>query len=151
MDPWLIWLIAGIVLLAAEALSLDFVLAYFGLGALSAALVAALGAPVWVQGLEFIVVSVLLLALTRPTAKRWAHRTEGYATNVAAIAGRSAVVTIDIDNHASTGQVRIGTEYWTARALEEGTLIPAGAKVEVVEVAGVTALVRPRIEQKAPA
>ena len=47
--------------------------------------------------------------------------------------------------------MRIGTEYWTARALEEGAPIPAGAKVEVVEVAGVTALVRPRIEQTAPA
>ena len=144
MDPWLIWLILGIALLAAEAMSLDFVLAYFGVGALGAAVAAALGAPAWFQIVEFVLVSVVLLVLTRPTAKRWVANSPGYRSNVAAIEGRGGIVTIEIDNGASTGQVLLGTEHWTARALPDGAPIPVGAPIEVVEVAGVTALVRPR-------
>jgi membrane protein implicated in regulation of membrane protease activity len=151
MAPWLIWLIAGIVMLAAEAVSLDFVLAYFGVGALGAAVAAALGAPAWFQIVEFVLVSVVLLVLTRPTAKRWVSNSPGYRSNVAAIEGRAGIVTIEIDNDANCGQVRLGTEHWTARALPDSSTIPVGTRVEVVEVAGVTALVRPRTAGEIPA
>jgi len=151
MAAWLIWLIVGIVMLGAEALSLDFVLVYFGIGALGAAAAAALGAPAWFQLVEFVLVSGVLLVLTRPTAKRWIANAPGYRSNVAAIEGRAGIVTIEIDNDASTGQVRLGTEHWTARALPDCAPIGVGIRIEVVEVAGVTALVRPRTAGEIPA
>ena len=117
----------------------------------AAAVAAALGAPAWFQIVEFVLVSVVLLVLTRPTAKRWVANSPGYRSNAPAIEGRGGIVTIEIDNHASTGQVRLGTEHWTARALPDGATIPVGTRVEVVEVAGVTALVRPRTADEIPA
>src|SRR3954470_12731214 len=142
---WVVWLALGVALLVAEALSVSFVAAYFGVGALGAALCAALGAPLWLQGVEFIAVSLVLLLLTRNLLVAMASQPEAQATNVNALAGRSGIVTIPIDNDASTGQIRVGGEFWTARRLGEGEPpIPAGAKVEVVNVAGVTARVRLR-------
>ena len=64
--------------------------------------------------------------------------------------GRGGIVTIPISNEESTGQIRIGTEYWTARdANEDAPAIAAGEHVEVIEVRGVTARVR-RIDSHAP-
>jgi|SRR5579862_4857300 len=142
---WLLWLALGVALLIAEALSLSFVAAYFGIGAIGAALIAALGAPVWLQLAEFLAVSIALLLLTRNLVLAMAHQPAAQATNVNTLAGRAGIVTIAIDNDASTGQIRIGGEYWTARTLDDSDApIPEGARVEVVEVAGVTARVRPR-------
>ena len=142
LPTWAIWLALGLVALAVEAMSLDFVLLYFGIGALVAAVVSALGLGAAASGAVFVVSSIALLAVTRPALKRFAHRTSGVATNVDTIAGKRGIVTITIDNDASTGQIRIGTEYWTARAThDDGRQIPAGATVYVEEVTGVTARV----------
>jgi membrane protein implicated in regulation of membrane protease activity len=141
---WLIWLAIGIALLVAEVVSTSFVMVYFAVGALGASLCAALGAPFWFQAVEFVAVSVVLLVLTRGLLLASAGQGPVHPTNVAALAGRRAVVTIAIDNDAATGQIRVGTEYWTARTLDDDAdPIPVGARVEVVDVAGVTARVRP--------
>jgi membrane protein implicated in regulation of membrane protease activity len=67
------------------------------------------------------------------------------ATNVDTVTGRSAVVTIAIDNHANTGQVRVGSEYWTARTPgDDDPPIAVGTLVRIESVAGVTARVVPR-------
>ncbi|MGH4012125.1 MAG: NfeD family protein [Pseudonocardiaceae bacterium] len=42
------------------------------------------------------------------------------------------------------GTVRIGGEVWTARALDESQVIPAGAAVDVIQIDGPTAVVYPR-------
>ena len=67
------------------------------------------------------------------------------ATNVDTVTGRSAVVTIAIDNHSNTGQVRVGSEYWTARTPgDDDPPIAVGTLVRIESVAGVTARVVPR-------
>ena len=85
------------------------------------------------------------MVLTRGPLVAWSPRQRGAETNVDTIAGRSAVVTITIDNHANTGQIRVGSEYWTARTPgDDDPAIPAGAVVRIESVAGVTARVVPR-------
>ena len=39
--------------------------------------------------------------------------------------------------------MKIGGEVWTARSYDEEQVIPAGERVEVVEIRGATALVMP--------
>jgi membrane protein implicated in regulation of membrane protease activity len=144
LPSWAAWLLAALVLLGAEALTLQFVLIYFGLGAL----VAAAATPVVGsagQGLVFAISSVLLMVLTRRPLIAWSGRQRGAATNVETVTGRSAVVTIAVDNHANTGQVRVGGEYWTARTPgDDDAPIAPGTVVRVESVAGVTVRVVPR-------
>jgi membrane protein implicated in regulation of membrane protease activity len=55
-------------------------------------------------------------------------------------------VTIAVDNHANTGQVRVGSEYWTARTpSDDNPPIAAGTLVVIESVAGVTVRVVPRL------
>lgn len=139
---WAAWLLVALVLFGAEALTLQFVLLYFGLGALVAAAASPFADGVLVQGLVFAVSAVLLMVLTRRPLLAFAHRQRDVATNVDTVTGRSGVVTIEIDNHANTGQIRVGSEYWTARTPnDDNPPIPVGAIVSIESVAGVTARV----------
>jgi membrane protein implicated in regulation of membrane protease activity len=138
---WLVWLIVGVVLLGVEAVSLAFVAVYFGIAALVAALVAGLGGPLWLQVAVFCVVSLLGLVLTRRIAKQL-MRGPAVKTNIHRLVGRRGIVTKEIPADVGQGQIQVGTEYWTARPFfEDGHGIPEGAKVEVVKVDGVTAVV----------
>jgi membrane protein implicated in regulation of membrane protease activity len=141
---WAAWLLVALVLLGAEALTLQFVLLYFGLGALVAAAVSPFVSGV-AQGLVFAISAVLLMVLTRKPLMAFARGQREVATNVSTVTGRSAVVTITIDNHANTGQVRVGSEYWTARTPgDDDPPVPVGTIVSIESVAGVTARVVPR-------
>jgi membrane protein implicated in regulation of membrane protease activity len=145
MDDWLVWLIVGVACLALETLTLSFVVCYFGIGALAASAAAALGAPVGGQVAVFAAVSLVLLLFTRRVIVDLVQGRKGVVTNVHTLIGRGGIVTIPISNEQSTGQIRVGTEYWTARVADDDRLlVPAGARVEVVEVVGVTARVRVR-------
>ena len=42
------------------------------------------------------------------------------------------------------GLVKLSGEVWSARALDEDQVIPAGTLVEVMEIDGATAIVYPR-------
>lgn len=138
MPAWLIWLIAAAVFAAAEMLSLDLVLVMFAVGAAIAAVAAGLGLPVILQALVFAVVSLGLLTLVRPVARR--HLTVPKTrTGVAALEGRSALVLEPVDSHS--GRVKIGGEVWTARAYDETQRLTPGEHVQVMEIAGATALV----------
>jgi membrane protein implicated in regulation of membrane protease activity len=140
---WLVWLLVGIGLLALEAFTLAFVAVYFGIAALVAALVAALGAPVWLQITLFWVVSLVGVALTRRIATR-VFRGHAVKTNVHALVGRRGIVTVPISVDKGRGQIRVEGAFWTAKPyFDDGPVIPKGARVEVMKVEGVTAVVMP--------
>ena len=66
------WLVLLVVFLIAEAACpIHLVSIWFALGALTALLCAALGAPVWLQITLFVAVSGILLALLWPLAKKF--------------------------------------------------------------------------------
>lgn len=134
---------AGFVIV--EVVSMAFVAIYFAIGAGVAAAVAATDAGLAWQLLAFAATGAVLMALTRPVLKRKLESPD-VATNVDRMTGKGGIVTIAIDNDANTGQIRVGTEYWTARAADEQPelVIPVDARVVVQSVEGVTARVLPR-------
>lgn len=139
-----VWIVAGLALFAIEATTVTFVALYFGVAALAAALVAALGAGIPLQLLVFAAVSVATLLGTRGMVTRALRRMPAARTNVSTLIGRRGVVTLPITAAAGRGQIRVGTEYWTARPfLDDSADIEEGASVEVIGVEGVTALVLP--------
>ena len=140
---WLIWLIVGVVLLGVEAVTLAFVAVYFGVAALVAALFAGIGAPLWLQIVVFCAVSVLGLAMTRRIATR-VLKGPVVKTNVHTLAGRRGVVTKTITGDDGKGQIRLGSDFWTARPyFDDGIDLPEGTRVEVVKIEGATAVVVP--------
>ena len=142
MSAWILWVVVGVILLGVEATTTAFVAVYFGIAALATAVLAALGLPAVIQVLAFAGISAGGMALTRPALKRLAGTTPRLRTGVDAMRGRRGVVTTAI-GELDSGQVRIGSETWTARNYFDGEAIAAGTRVEVVQVKGVTALVIP--------
>jgi membrane protein implicated in regulation of membrane protease activity len=139
-----VWIILAAVLGVAEIFTLTAALGLLAVGALAAALVAALGFGPFAQFAVFAAVSVAGLVVIRPLVKRQLRPRFGpqHRFGVAALVGRQARVVQEVTGHA--GRVRIGGEEWSARAYDETLVIPAGATVDVIEIEGATALVYPR-------
>jgi membrane protein implicated in regulation of membrane protease activity len=141
MDPWVLWLIAAVILAIGELATTGLFLAPFAGGAAIASVLAAAGAGATIEWAAFLVVSVILLAALRPVAR--AHRrTRGQIrTGTAALVGRSATVVERIANTEGVGCVKLDGEIWTARAYDDDETFEPGARVQVLEIRGATALV----------
>ena len=135
-----IWLIAMVVLLVIEGVVPGLVSIWFAAGALAALLVSLLGLPVWVQAVAFILVSLVLLAMTRPLAKKYVN-SRVTPTNADRIVGTDCVVTEEIDNLRGTGAVSVDGKTWTARLEREDGKAPKGAVVKAVRIEGVRLIV----------
>ncbi len=141
MVDWLVWLIAAGALAAAEVLSLTLVLGMLSVAALAGAVIAGVGAPVAVQVAGFAAVSVLLVGVVRPVARRHRHLPATLRTGSAALVGRRGTALTVVDG--DSGQVRIGGEVWSARSYDTSHVIPAGAAVDIAQIDGATAVVLP--------
>ncbi len=141
MDPWVLWLIAAVIFAVGEIATLGFFLAPFAGGALLAALVAAVGGGSIVSLAVFIVVSVVLLGALRPLARSHMRTPARLRTGTAALVGKTATVTARIANDEDQGCVKLEGETWRARAYDEDAVIETGARVQVIEIRGATALV----------
>lgn len=142
MWPAVLWLIAGVLLIAGEVLSGQFVLLMLGGGALVAAGASFLvpDSPV-VGGVAFGIAAVLLLLAARPALRHRLERglSDQPPLHSRALVGRGGVVVSRVDGQG--GQVRIGGELWSARALDDHDVIEAGTAVTIMQISGATALV----------
>ena len=140
MDPWLLWLIAAGLFAAGEVLSTDLVLLMFAGGALGGLAVALLGGAVALQLVGFVVVSLALIVVVRPIAKK--HLLAGtpqQLDGVDAVVGRTARVTQAVDRHS--GRIKLGADEWTARTEYSGDRFDVGETVRILKVDGATAVV----------
>lgn len=136
----LIWLVAGVLLAAAEALTGDLFLLMLAGGALAAAGVTAVtDFPVWIDAVVFGVVSVALLGVVRPILLRRFAAPPQTLMNVDALTGKHALVLEQVGQHA--GQVKLGGDVWTARPLDSTEVYPPGTTVTVMKIDGATAVV----------
>lgn len=87
----IIWLVIVAVMLIIEIFTMGLTTIWFSIGALASAVADALGAPLWVQVLLFIVVSLFVMFLVRPFAMRVVNR-ERMKTNLDAVIGERAIV-----------------------------------------------------------
>ena len=142
MLAWIIWLIVAAVLGVAELMTTTFALGIIAVGALVAAGVGALHAPLPFQLLAFVVASGAGLGFVLPIARRHIKQPPPLRTGSAALVGRSASVLEEVNRQG--GRVRIGGEVWSARPYDETLVIPAGHIVDVMQIEGATALVYPR-------
>jgi membrane protein implicated in regulation of membrane protease activity len=143
MAAWLLWVIAGLILISAEVLSGDLWLLMIGLGAFGGAAAAGLGGDLVISAIVFGVASIALVGGLRPILKRRLLAGTGHKTNTEALIGARATVVAPVDEHA--GQVKIGGEIWSARAHSpDDRLIEPGTPVIVMQISGATAIVAPQ-------
>ena len=144
MDNMLfIWLIALIVLIVIELATMGLTTIWFALGALVAAITAALHAPVVLQVVLFLVISIVSFIFTRPLAVKYFNR-DRVRTNVESLIGRQGVVISEINNVEGIGQIQVGGQEWSARTRMVGMTVPVGTVVVVYAVNGVKLIVEPK-------
>jgi len=139
---WLAWLVAAAVMGVAEFFTLTLALGILGAAALVAAVVAGVGLPLLAQVLAFAVTGAAGLLIVRPIAQRQLMSPPLVRDGSDALVGRQAVVVKEVT--AMGGLIKLSGEEWSARALDEQHVIPAGAFVDVMEIEGATAVVYPR-------
>ncbi|MCI9526723.1 MAG: NfeD family protein [Lachnospiraceae bacterium] len=139
------WLIIVIVMAVIEIITLGLTTIWFAGGALVAFIASLLGADLAVQIILFIVVSVALMALTRPLAVNYLKR-DRVKTNAESLIGKLGVVKEKVDNLNAQGIVSVEGQEWTARAIDD-EMIPLYAVVEVVEIRGVKLMVREKVRK----
>ncbi|MEE1737515.1 NfeD family protein [Streptomyces sp. BE147] len=139
IDAWVWWLIGAVGLGIPLVLTAMPEFGMFAVGAVAAAVVAALGGGIVAQVLVFVVVSVALIAVVRPIAARHRAGQAQYATGIDALKGRQAVVLERVD--AGGGRIKLGGEIWSARTLDSDQSFEPGQQVDVVDIDGATAIV----------
>lgn len=145
MNLTVLWLIAVIVLAAIEIPTLGLTTIWFAIGALVATFAALLGLPFYVQCILFFVISLLMLAFTRPIAIKYFNKAR-LKTNVEDIIGKQAIVTSEVDNLQGIGQVIVNGQEWTARSTDDHIVLNVGVVATVVRVSGVKLIIEERKE-----
>ena len=133
------WLIAFVVLLLIEIVTLGLTTIWFAAGALVAFLVAYLGFGVVAQVVSFLAVSIILLVLTRPIAMKYFNR-ERLKTNAESLIGQRALVTEVVDTLSATGKVEVNGREWSAKT-EGCDVIETGTVVLIRGIQGVKLIV----------
>ena len=141
METWLFWLIAAAILGIGEIATTGLFLAPFALGAVVAAVVSLVGAGLVISLAAFLVVSIFALTALRPIARAHMRQAPRLRTGTAALVGRTATVVERIANGDDAGCVRLEGEIWRARSYDDDEVIEPGARVQVIEIRGVTAVV----------
>lgn len=141
---WIGWIVLGVALIVAEIFTLGFVLFWFGLGAIVAALAAMVGVGPVGQFAIFAIVSVGLTVMSRTIlAKYFSHREEDTVKmGVDSLPGKVGTVTVSSSGALNEGAVKVFGSEWTAFPADDETKLLAGEKVEVVAVKGSSIYVR---------
>jgi membrane protein implicated in regulation of membrane protease activity len=140
MAAWVAWAIVAVALAVGEIFTPGlFFLGPIAVAAVVSAVVAAIGAGVAVQVGVFAAAALASLAVLRPLARAHLRMPPALRTGTAALVGARAVVLQRVDEHG--GRIKLGGEEWTARSYVPDQVFEPGARVEVAEIQGATALV----------
>jgi membrane protein implicated in regulation of membrane protease activity len=148
---WIAWLVLGIALIIAEVFTLGFVLLWFGIGAVAAALAGMLGAPFVLQFVIFAVISVALTAMSRTLFAKYLSHTDENTVKMGmdALPGQIGTVTSPSKGALHEGAVKVYGSTWTAYPIDEESDLVEGEKVEVVSIKGSSIYVR-RVTNELP-
>ncbi len=141
----LIWLGLAATFAISEIVAIGgFFLVPFAVGAVVAAVISFVGAPVPVGFLVFVAVSLGTFFLLRPLAKKMERNTPnpiGVGAN--RLIGHTGVVSADIPVGLSkSGMVKIAGERWRAEG-RDGMGVMAGTPITIIEVKGTRVIVEP--------
>lgn len=137
-----VWLALLILFVVAECLTVGLVSIWFAGGSLIAMILAMAGAGIGWQIAAFLIVSAVLLIISRPFVKKYLMNKK-VQTNYQSVIGEVAKVIETIDNYNQTGAVFADGKEWTARATENAVVMEKDSLVKVLAVEGVKLIVEP--------
>lgn len=142
----MVWLTLVVVLLIIELITVGLTTIWFAAGSAVAFLLSLTGIGVIGQMGVFLVVSVVLFVFTRPWAMKYVNRNRE-KTNYEGMIGKTVKVTQRISNMEQTGKAVYDGQEWTARSLNDNTIIESGHFAQVVKIEGVKLIVREKEEK----
>jgi membrane protein implicated in regulation of membrane protease activity len=141
------WVVVALAFAVGEMVTLAFFAAFLCLAALGAAVAAATGGDLLIQGIVFMALAVGGVVLARPPLLRWMHyryrATPATLSGAQEMIGRTGLVTDPIKGGQQTGHVKIMGERWPA-VTADGSPVREGAEVRVVEIRNATLVVSAR-------
>lgn len=137
---YIIWAAAIICFGILEAITVQLVSIWFVIGSVAGLIAALCGAPISLQVVIAVAVSVVALIATRPIVKKKIN-VKAQPTNADRCIGKSASVIEQIDNTQNKGQVKVDGQIWSAKS-EDGSIINPDELVEIVKIEGVKLVVK---------
>ena len=138
MAVWQIWLIIAGVCFIIEIATVGFLIFWLAVAALITCVLSLFIPNIIAQFAIFVILSAVLILLTRPFAKK-ITKNDNIVTNVNSIIGKDGIVTKSITKD-KYGQVKINSDIWTAVSSED---IPEGSSVKIKKIDGVKLIVTP--------
>jgi len=138
---WQFWIIIAGIFFVIEMATAGFLVFWFGIGSLAAMVVSLFTTNIAIQTAVFVISSAILLFFTRPLVNKFTKDDVEVQTNAYSIIGKKGIVIKEIDPVLGQGQVKIGTEVWSAKTLGDEK-IKEGTQIEVTEIDGVKAIVK---------
>lgn len=134
------WAAAIILFGIAEAVTAQLVSIWFVAGSVAALIAGLCNAPLIVQAVVFLAVTIFALVITRPLVKKYIRPKKEH-TNADKVIGQVGIVAEDIDNIKATGQVKVDGKIWTARSIDN-SVIPTGSEIIIDRIEGVKLMVK---------
>ena len=130
------WLVLMVLCIVAEIATVGLVSIWFAGGSLVACFLAMANIHIVIQVIVFLAVSLLLLFVTQPLAKKWLNK-DRVRTNYEGIIGKVVRVTERVDNINETGTALVNGQEWTARSKNDKIILEQGEVAQVVNISGV--------------
>ena len=133
LSAWVIWIIVALFFFILEIFTAGFAVACFSIGAIAAAIVAAIGGNLAWQLVIFSVFSFLSFITVRPfVLKHFYNSDEAQRkSNADALIGKKARVTEEINTAEGKGRVAVDGDDWKA-VTTTPDIIPEGEYVTIV-------------------
>jgi len=143
---WVLWFILGAILIVAEIFTSGFVLLWFGIGALVAALAGFIGIDsLIIQFLIFATISISLTAASRTIFINYFSREktgQSLRSGVDALPGKIGTVVSSSKGALQEGAVKVFGSTWTAYPAPGEPPLEAGERVCVESVEGASIYVK---------
>lgn len=136
----LLWIILLIVFVLGELATIGLTSIWFAAGALAALITAMAGASPIVQFFVFLVVSILLLAATRPWARKYVNA-KMQRTNADSLVGEIIRISERVSNMDQTGMAVVHGQEWTVRTRNDSEIIEPGEEAKILAISGVKLIV----------
>lgn len=142
MATWIIWLIIAAALAAVELLFGAFAAFCPAIGAVCAAVAAAMGFGLEGQLIALIIGGVVAFIFLGPLVNKNLHKGNEYSSNMDALIGRESVVSHSYRAGENPGRLRIDGDNWQFVS-NDGTSIESGTQVRVTGYDSIILKVKP--------
>lgn len=142
------WLLVAVLAAVVESFTCDLVALWFVPGALVAMLLSMFVDLVWIQIAIFLLLSIVMLILTKTVLKKHLPQAKTEKMNADSLIGQHGVVIEEINNIQETGSVKIKGLVWTARTTNDSEVVPPKAIVTVCGIEGVKLICQMQKESK---